>query len=245
MDLNTKVERSIQLIREFARKLGKPWVLFSGGKDSLATLLLAVEALGRDGVRGVVYVEVTGNTHEACTQYVYRVCERLGLELAHLRRDDLDFFDALVKWGVPHRVNRWCWNEFKVKVWLRVKPPVFLAGVKHSDSKHRELAGWSRPKQIHGMIVFSPIYHWTTDDVLDYIRSRNIELNPCYEKFGHSGNCMFCPMRDKLSIAKTMVDPCWGPKIASTLLKLRNEWGKREARRWLKHYVKPLVSGVW
>jgi len=239
MDLNTKVERSIQLVREFARKFGKPWVLFSGGKDSLATLLLAVEAL--DGVRGVLYVEVTGNTHELCTRYVYRVAERLGLELVHTKREDLDFFEALVKWGIPHRVNRWCWNEFKVKVWLRVKPPIFLAGVKHADSRRRELADWSRPKQIYGMIVFSPIYYWSTQDVLDYIKSR-IEPNPCYEIYGHSGNCMFCPFRRKSSIAKTMVDPYWSRKILGALACLRNEWGRREYRRWARFLVKPLTN---
>jgi len=244
LDLNTKVEVSIRLIRGFAERFGGVYVGFSGGKDSAATLLLALEALPPKMVRGVVFIEVTGNTHELNTWYVYDLADRLGVSdrLIHLRREDIDFFTALARWGLPHRVNRWCWNEFKMRVFKGVSPPVFLVGVKHSDSRLRELSDWSSHKVIHGMIVFSPIYAWTTDDVRDYLRSRNVDLCPCYGIYGHSGNCMFCPFRSREEIRRTVADPVWGPRILSALSQLRNEWGRREYRRWARYASRSLLE---
>ena len=247
MDLNSKVEKSYALIKGFARRFGKPWVMFSGGKDSAALLLLAVEALGEGGVRGVVFTEVTGNSARCNIDYVYQVVDRLGLRdrFVHTKREDMDFFDAMVRWGVPGRTARWCWNEFKVRVWASLRPPVFLAGVKRSDSRFRALAGWDGVRRIHGMFVFSPIHGWSTEDVLAYLRSRNVPLSPCYRIYGHSGNCMYCPFRTRDEIAKTLPDPYWGSKILPALAKLRNERGRREYRRWLRYLPsKPLTTYI-
>jgi len=242
MDLNRKVELSVQLIKEFARKFGAPWVAFSGGKDSTAVLLLVLEALQPKMVRGAVFIEVTGNTHDFNIWYAYRVADRLGVDLLHLRRDDLDFFNALVRWGVPMRGHRWCMNEFKIKVFKVVRPPVFLVGVKHSDSLWRERSDWSRPKMWNDMVVFSPIWFWTTQDIRDFIKSRNIDLCPCYELYNHSGNCMYCPFHNTVMIRKTIADPVWGQKILGALSILRNDWGKREYRRWSRYVSKTLES---
>ena len=37
------------------------------------------------------------------------------------------------------------------------------------------------------------IYDWTEEHVMQYIRKNSLRLNPCYSRFGHSGNCMLCP----------------------------------------------------
>jgi len=244
MDLNAKVDLSVRLIQEFARKFSGVYISFSGGKDSTALLSLAVEALPKRLIRGIVFIEVTGNTHELNIHYVYELCERLGVSdlLMHLRRDDLEFFDALIRWGIPMRVHRWCFNEFKNSVFQWVKPPIFLAGVKHSDSARREKLDWSRPRVWNGRVVYSPIWFWKTEDVVNYLRSRNIPLNPCYGIYGHSGNCMYCPFHSKMMIRKTLSDPYWGPKILGALAQLRNEWGKREFKRWSRYVARPLTS---
>ena len=242
MDLNTKVERSARLVKEFAEKWNGVYIMFSGGKDSTALLLLAAEALPTRLIRGVVYVEVTGNTDRCNVGYVHRVAEELGLgeKLIHLKREDLDFFEALVRWGLPGKTARWCWREFKVRVLRRLRPPVFLAGVKHSDSLWRERSGWARPKLVEGMLLYSPIHDWGDRDVLRFLRSRGVEPSPCYRLFGHSGNCMYCPFRTRDEVVKTAADPYWGPKILSALSKLRNERGRREYRRWARHASRTL-----
>ncbi|MCD6399794.1 phosphoadenosine phosphosulfate reductase family protein [candidate division WOR-3 bacterium] len=232
-------DKAIERIRDFYRKHGSLYLMFSGGKDSTAILLLTLQAVPRSAIRGVVFTEVTGNTHPCNIEYVKSTVEKLGLvdKLIYLKREDLDFFQALVKWGLPHIKNRWCLNEFKFKVWRNANIDVSLIGVKYSDSHWRRRYDWSKPKRLKGTLVFSPIYDWETENVVDYLRTVGVPLSPCYEKYGHSGNCMFCPFRTKAQIEKTMRDPEWGPKIAYAVSKLRNEWGRREAKRWLRYYT--------
>ena len=109
-DLEQKVKQSQQAINEFARKWNGIYIAFSGGKDSAALLFLVAETLPKSLIRGVVFVEVTENTDQCNISYVYRTVDKLGLreKLLHLKRKDMNFFDALVKWGVPQRKNRWC-----------------------------------------------------------------------------------------------------------------------------------------
>lgn len=234
MDLERKVSKSIDALREFARKYNGVWISFSGGKDSTTTLLLALEALPRSMIRGIVFIEVTGNTHELNIHYVYEVCEKLGVSdmLIHLRRDDIEFFECIERWGIPTRHYRWCFNEFKVTMFNVIKPPIFIAGVKNKDSKTRMLWDWTKPQRISGRIVFSPIADWNDEDVINYVRSRNMSLCPCYELYGHSGNCMFCPMHTKDKIMKTASDPYWGLKILRALKKCRGRWCSEYVRKW-------------
>ena len=133
-------------------------------------------------------------------------------------------------------------QEFKMRLFDTVRPPVYLVGVKHTDSKSRAMWDWSRPKWIYNHIAYSPVWFWNTNDIMDYLKSRNIPISSCYEKFGHSGNCMYCPFHTVLAIRKTVNDHYWGPKILSALSRLRNEWGKREYRKWAKYMVKPLTT---
>jgi len=49
------------------------YVLFSGGKDSLATLLWVMENVNNDNWK-ILYTEVTGNTSPLCTEYVRKIC---------------------------------------------------------------------------------------------------------------------------------------------------------------------------
>ncbi len=235
-----KVREAIDRIKSFVDSFGSPWVAFSGGKDSLVVLLMVLEA-GID-YRGVVFVEVPGNTSECNIVYVYDVVEKLGIEkFYHVKREDLDFFDALVKYGVPGRRNRWCWNEFKVKVFYRFWPYVFLVGVKHSDSIARLQHDWRKPKYINSLYVFSPIYDWSTHEVITYIKRKGLELSPCYKMYGHSGNCMYCPFRNISEIRKTMSNPYWRRKIINALLQIKNNYGRNELRRWSRFYGRNIM----
>jgi 3'-phosphoadenosine 5'-phosphosulfate sulfotransferase (PAPS reductase)/FAD synthetase len=41
--------------------------------------------------------------------------------------------------------------------------------------------------------VLHPMLNWTEDMIYDYIEAYGLRLNPCYEKYYHSGNCYYCP----------------------------------------------------
>ena len=168
----------------------------------------------------VIYAEVTGNTHPICTLYAHKVVETLDLEdrFYHARREDRDFFSDLVRIGPPLlKPYRWCLTEFKRKAWRPHAHGLFaVAGIRAEESPYR--AKWPfLKKNCDGQLVLSPIFTWSREEVLDFIREHGLRPNPCYDLYGHSGNCMFCPYHRRDYIIRTLSDPEWRPKILSAL----------------------------
>ena len=206
--LEDRVEASIRAVRLVAEALergvpgvrGPLVVMFSGGKDSLVVLDIVHRALG-PGRYIVAYIEIPGNTHEENVAYAYRVAELYGLRpgegFLHLRHDRHDFYGLVERWGWPGPRRRWCMSTFKTSVVNKHLPGMVTAtGVKAGDS------GWRRAWKKAGVlgripgwktIFFKPIFQWTTRDVLEYIESRGLPLNPLYETLGSSANCVYCP----------------------------------------------------
>jgi len=211
-------------------------VLFSGGKDSLASLLWVLENIPHSRWN-IVYIEITGNTHELCTEYVKNICERLDIlnKLEIRRREDLDFFDCLKKWGMPLIGKyRWCMYQFKLKLVKDI--PFQVTGVKRSDSivrgKRKVIELFRNTK----VMSINPIFDWSNRDVLSYIKEHRVDINPCYKLFRHSGNCVFCPYHRDDQIILTLQDPVWGSKIRKALqeLKARGRITKEKKEKWLK-----------
>jgi len=213
-------------------------VLFSGGKDSLAALLWVLDNIDH-GDWNILYIEVTGNTHPLCTEYVERICDVLGLsdKLVIAKRKDLDFFECIEKWGIPIIGKyRWCLWQFKVKVIEKHAYPIQVTGMSRRDSFRRKKIKlidvfWRK------FIVVNPLYNWSKEDILKIVKKHEMEINPCYRKYGHSGNCMFCPYHAKNQILLTLQDPYWRKKILSALSKVRAEkspWVRKIKAEWMK-----------
>ena len=195
-------------------------VFFSGGKDSLAALLWVLDNVpDKSGMR-VIYAEVSGNTHRLCNEYVHEVVEALGLEdcFVHVRREDRDFWDFLRELGPPLLMpTRWCLNEMKRKAWRSYVSGLFaVLGIRAEESNFR-----ARYRQLKrtadGQLTILPIFNWSREQVLDFIREHGLRPNPCYDLYGHSANCMFCPYHRREWAIRTLADPEWGPRILSAL----------------------------
>ena len=199
-------------------------VLWSGGKDSTATLLWVLNNIQHEDFN-VLYVEVTGNTHYLNIQYVYDVARELGIKhkLIHAKRE-IDFYEHIKKWGIPGPTwsRRWCTREFKQKLFRKYSYRIQVLGVKHSDSYRRKKIMAIDKFHSSDNIVVKPIIRWSTKQVLQYIKQNDIPLCECYKLFGHSGNCMFCPFHSTHQIVRTLNDPEFGPKIIDALLSQRS-----------------------
>jgi len=167
-----------------------------------------------------LFIEVTGNTHPLNIQYVYETAKRLGVlnKLIHRRREDLDFFTALKRWGIPViGFSRWCLREFKEKIIERYAYRVQVSGIRRGDSYRRRNIGLVEYFRMTDSVVVNVVYDWSKDKVMQYLREHGVELNPCYEIYGHSCNCMFCPYHHYEYIVRTLRDLEWGPKILENL----------------------------
>jgi Phosphoadenosine phosphosulfate reductase family. len=91
-------------------------ILWSGGKDSTATLLWVLNNV-RNADFNVLYIEITGNTDQRCNDYVHKVAESLGIEdkliFHRATYNGLDFYELMDRWGVPIIKYRWCLYKLK------------------------------------------------------------------------------------------------------------------------------------
>ena len=201
LDVNylQKLERKAKELLEKFQNWQYKYVCFSGGKDSLVALDLANKYWD---CFEVIYIEVTGNTNPKCTKYARKVVENYyGLPFIHLKREDLEFYDCLVKWGYPSvlwKRARWCLGQFKEKVARKYTRGlgVSVAGISPADSARRAFckpiwfSGWTP-------ISISPLFWFKKEDIWLYIHENGLEINPLYSEIGYSGNCMLCPAMKK------------------------------------------------
>ena len=92
----------------------RSFVLFSGGKDSLATLIYLNSITNKiNNHITAIYVDTTAGIPEN-TEFVKKICEYLSINL-EIVRPKIDYFTLAKEWGIPSFNCRWCCRELKIK----------------------------------------------------------------------------------------------------------------------------------
>ncbi len=173
-------------------------VSFSGGKDSLATLLLVLEA----GIRpklifvdtGLEFPETKANVREAAYEY--------GLDLIVESAGD-SFWKNLPRFGPPAKDFRWCCKTCKLgpatQLILKNFPDGVLSfiGQRAYESQQRaqKPSVWRNP-WTPNQLAASPIQKWTALHVWLFLMSKKARANPLYEKGLERIGCFMCPATD-------------------------------------------------
>jgi 3'-phosphoadenosine 5'-phosphosulfate sulfotransferase (PAPS reductase)/FAD synthetase len=160
----------------------KCFVLTSGGKDSLATLVYTKEIAEEAGAEvRAIHVDTTVGFPEV-TKYVRKVCRQLDVRLS-IVRPEKNFFDLAEDWGIPSFRFRWCCRELKIKPikdFLAKIPgrKVVIDGIRAQESNLRAkyLPIWYHPS--FKCLSVSPIFRWTRKRVEQYVESANLPENP-------------------------------------------------------------------
>ncbi len=167
-------------------------ISFSGGKDSLVALDLAVRA----GIKQAVFVDTTIEFEET-SHYVSIVEDFYGIDLTIVRAP-IDFFSLVELLGFPSRRFRWCCEVFKFAPLSdysrRRKIEYFITGLRKNEHFRRRKY---KIKDTNPLVVakqFNPVIDWTAQDIWDYILKYNLPVNPLYERFERIG-CWCCPFR--------------------------------------------------
>jgi 3'-phosphoadenosine 5'-phosphosulfate sulfotransferase (PAPS reductase)/FAD synthetase len=170
----------------------KCFVLISGGKDSLATLVYTqkiAEEIGAD--LRAIHVDTTVGLPEV-TKYVRKVCRQFGVRLSVVR-PERNFFDLAKDWGIPSFRFRWCCRELKIKpirdflAKIRGRK-VVIDGIRAEESNQRAkyLPIWYHPG--FKCLSVSPIFRWTKNKVEKYVNSTDLPENPI-RQLGCSAEC--------------------------------------------------------
>jgi len=159
-------------------KSRKSFILFSGGKDSLATLVYLKEIAKKDSIDlTAIYVDTTAGLPEN-TQYVKKVCKYLEVNL-QIVRPKVDYFTLAKEWGIPSFKYRWCCRELKIKPIKEYldsikEPKVVFDGIRAAESNARKqyIPIWYHPS--FKCLSVSPIFYWSDPKVTFIINNNGI-----------------------------------------------------------------------
>jgi len=199
----TKYEReAIGFMKNTAEKIKKPIVVaYSGGKDSLAVLLLALKAFRDKGIKfDVIFID-TGLELPETLENVKQVENEYNLEMIKVKSDD--FWKKLEEYGPPGRDYRWCSEVCKMKpieklIKSRYKEGCLtFVGLRkyESVSRSKKLRIW-KSKYIEGQIQSAPILNWSAMHLWLYLFKNNPPYNKLYELCFDRVGCYICPAMD-------------------------------------------------
>jgi sulfate adenylyltransferase subunit 2 len=197
---------ALHIIREVAAEFERPVLLFSGGKDSVVMLHLAVKAFAPARVPFPVMHVDTGHNFDEIIEFRDRTVERVGARLVVVSlQDDIDegrIVDdtgprasrnrlqttTLLRGIEEHRFDAVFGGARRDEEKARAKERVFSFRDEFGqwDPKNQRPELWSlyngRHRQGEHIRVF-PLSNWTELDIWQYIADEDIELPPIY--FAH------------------------------------------------------------
>ena len=198
--IQERVDEATSFMHKTIAKYEKPAIVsFSGGKDSLATLLLSVDA----GLKLPVLFVNTGLEFDETVDHVHEVVEKYGLELIEERAPTDAFFGNLVHFGPPAKDFRWCCKTNKLGPTVGAIMKNFPDGVLsfigqrkyESEARHDKGRIWVNP-WTPGQTGASPIQSWNALHVWFYIFYKKAPYNVWYTRGLDRIGCFLCPASD-------------------------------------------------
>jgi phosphoadenosine phosphosulfate reductase len=219
------------------------FVSYSGGKDSLATLLLALKCLGDVPL----LFNDTGIEAPATVEHVWRVADKFGLELVYASAGDA-FWRSVPVYGPPARDCRWCCKVCKLIPIAKAVKERFQEGAYTilGQRKYESFARLKAPiieksRWIPNLVSVSPIRDWSALHVWLYLMRARVEFNPLYKEGFDRIGCWLCPACElaEFKRVKELYPDLWGKWEESALSWCRErglpqEWFKLGLWRWRK-----------
>jgi len=231
--IDRRVAESTAFIRKVVSQNDLPVaVSYSGGKDSLATLLLVLES----GITPKMIFVDTGLEFEETVRNVHETAARHSLELIVESAGD-GFWRNLDAFGPPAKDFRWCCKTCKLGPATRLIQKNFPDGVLsfigqrayESESRARKGKVWRNP-WTPNQLGASPIQRWTALHVWLFLFDRKEPYNRLYEGGFERIGCFMCPSTDLAELRHTR--------------DLKTEYGRWQ--RFLDRYsAENGLSGEW
>jgi len=239
--IERRVEEAISFIKEQVEKhKGNVAVSYSGGKDSLATLSLVLEA----GIKPEMFFINTGIELPETVENAEMVSRHFSLPLKIADAGDA-FWRALEYFGPPGKDHRWCCKTCKLGPTVQTVKNDFegevlsFIGQRAYESQQRKEKGetWENP-WTPGQHGASPIQRWSALHVWLYIFDRKLPYNSWYKRGMERVGCFLCPTMDlgEAEILKTEYEGYakWEEYLKDYFAErgMGDEWVKYGLWRW-------------
>ncbi|OPZ42447.1 MAG: hypothetical protein BWY93_01841 [Euryarchaeota archaeon ADurb.BinA087] len=176
---------------------GQTSVSYSGGKDSLATLILVLKAIGNVPL---LFAD-TGFEFPETYQNVSDVAALYGLPV--VRSDGKSrFWEGYERHGPPAVNHRWCCSACKL---LPLREAIgatwgeclsFIGQRRYESFRRRESSRVFRNGIVTNQTSAAPIQNWTALHVWLYLFREDAPFNPLYAKRLDRIGCYLCPSSD-------------------------------------------------
>jgi phosphoadenosine phosphosulfate reductase len=203
--LDRRTREAVDFVKKTVKDSGlQVAVSYSGGKDSLATLLLVLDA----GIRPDLIFVDTGLEFEETKKNVKDTAANLGLNLIVESAGDA-FWRNVGRFGPPAKDFRWCCKTCKLGPATQLIQKHYPGGVlsfigqRAYESQQRAEKGriWRNP-WTPNQLAASPIQKWSAMHVWLYLFSKGASYNPLYEKGLERIGCFMCPATDLAELRK-------------------------------------------
>ena len=203
-----RVAVAIKRLRTFEPKEGY-WLGYSCGKDSIVIRQLAIES----GVKFEAHFSVCGGVDPPEIIRFARTVPGLHIDMppqsmwALIRKNKM----------LPTRLARYCCRELKER---GGEGRLVVTGVRWEESNQRK--GRRMVEQClkgKAKTFLHPIIDWSSDEVWEYIRERNLPYPSLYDEGRKRVGCVLCPFHRPGGEA----DAARWPGIAKQLRRLANE----------------------
>ena len=209
VDISKKVEKAIMRLKEFAvnTPTGRlPILAFSGGKDSLVTYMMCIEAkinfkviyspTSVDPPELIYFIKNTFNSWAKENNYPIVEFQKYN-KFSSKRAGGKMTGKMITMWTLisnrampPTRIARYCCAELKERT--GEEGDVIITGIRWQESKQR-----SNQKMVNyfkGKMMIRPIVDWLDTEVWSYIISNNIPYCELYDKGWDRLGCIGCPL---------------------------------------------------
>jgi phosphoadenosine phosphosulfate reductase len=189
---------AIRFVRDVVQKNPLPAnVSYSGGKDSLATLLVVMKAIGSVPI---LFAD-TGLEFQETYENIEVVASHYGLKL--IRTGSRETFNRTFESEGPPAVDaRWCCKALKL---LPVKRLIeecwgeclsFIGQRKYESFARKNSPRLWRNGYVKNQLSAAPIQHWTALHVWLYLFREGAPYNVLYEQRIDRIGCFLCPASD-------------------------------------------------
>jgi len=171
------------------------YTCFSGGKDSLVALDLAV----RSGIKKIVFCDTTIELQETL-DYIDEVENYYNLKIERVSAPR-SFFELVYDIGFPSRSMRWCCKVFKfspLAIFAREKRvKSYITGLRKEENTRRRNYNKIDQNPFIKVRQINPILNWSEGNVWAYIHKHGLPVNPLYELGFKRIGCWPCPFKSK------------------------------------------------
>jgi len=232
MDLNGKyldavVKRSVDFVRTvIAKHKDIPYyVSLSGGKDSLATLLLVLKA----GFKPTV---MYADTHMDCgsSDLVKGIAKQYGLKIITFGLSEDVLVRNLERLGPPAVNFRWCCRVHQLAPFYILSQTdgdniLSFVGNRRYESVKRSSFGseWINPSS-PTQFCASPVYEWNALHVWMFLMREKAPYNKLYESGFDRIGCYLCP----ISPPTILLSHEWDDPVAISWKEAIDEFGRKK-----------------